>query len=190
MCIVTKWREGRLAQLEERFGDIEEVASSSLASPTILSNLTMTFRSPRYAPARAAGVLAISALLVSGVVDPSSGVRAADGPQPGKPVVFPYKGDDVLPEIRGTWDHSRSVSLRVSIEGSVYELGRDGELQSDDAGFWILVGPRPGPGIHDVAVETVDAAGNVLRDETRDEIQLTDPEPSVELAPITLPRAR
>jgi hypothetical protein len=26
---------GRLAQLEERFGDIEEVASSSLASPTI-----------------------------------------------------------------------------------------------------------------------------------------------------------
>ncbi len=45
MCrrIAQVWRGtgGRLAQLEERFGDIEEVASSSLASPTIFPSNSM-----------------------------------------------------------------------------------------------------------------------------------------------------
>lgn len=104
-----------------------------------------------------------------------------DTEPPIPPEVFTYKGDDVRPEISGTWAQPDAVSLKVTVSGKTYELGRDSELTSETPGLWKLVGPRPGPGIHDVIVETADAKGNISRDVTKDEIQLSDASPSVEI---------
>jgi len=106
---------------------------------------------------------------------------------PKPPAVFAYKGDDVQPEISGTWDQPDAVSLRVTVSGKTFELGRDSELTSETTGLWKLVGPRPGPGIHDVIAETADAKGNISRDETKDEIQLSDASPSVEVMTPPMP---
>lgn len=103
-------------------------------------------------------------------------VIAADPPPSPPPASVPppiaTMQDSLMarPTLTGTWAEGTAKSLKVTVAGTSYVLGTNEELTSS-SGQWSLKLPSPlKDGIYDVAVETADAAGNVVTDTTTNEL--------------------
>ena len=67
---------------------------------------------------------------------------------------------EARPSLAGTWSEGAGNGLSVSLAGRTYVLGTDAGLTSDGAGNWQLKSESVlKDGEYDVAVETVNAAG-------------------------------
>jgi outer membrane protein OmpA-like peptidoglycan-associated protein len=96
------------------------------------------------------------------------------------PTVAKYSGNDSTPLISGSWGEGQGSKLQVAVGGSIYELGRDGNLTSDGLGNWRLDVPSPlKDGIYDVVVAVTDGAGKIVKDETVAEIEIDATAPGV-----------
>jgi outer membrane protein OmpA-like peptidoglycan-associated protein len=82
-----------------------------------------------------------------------------------------------LPAIFGAWSGEEGSRLTVEVAGRIYELGAGGGLTADGQS-WTLVPSAPlADGVYDVVAVSVDAAGETLRDETRDELEIDSTPP-------------
>jgi outer membrane protein OmpA-like peptidoglycan-associated protein len=74
------------------------------------------------------------------------------------------------PIISGSWAEGAAKSLKVTLAQASYGLGANEELTSS-SGQWSLKLPSPlKDGIYDVTVETMDGAGKIITDATKDEL--------------------
>jgi len=86
------------------------------------------------------------------------------------PTVAVQEATAARPTITGTWAEGAAKSLKVTLAEAAYSLGANEELTSS-SGQWSLKLPAPlKDGIYDVVVETVDAAGKLVTDTTKDEL--------------------
>jgi hypothetical protein len=88
-------------------------------------------------------------------------------------------------EVSGTWAEGDVAAFTAALAGRSWSFGGDAALSSDGKGNWRL---KPdidlAPGTYDLAIELRDAAGNVARDATKDEITIAEaPPPEPEPAP-------
>ena len=122
-------------------------------------------------------------------------VIAGDAPAPTQtaseiaaPTVTAQDSTAARPTITGSWAEGAAKSLKVTLDHVSYSLGANKELTSS-SGQWTLKLPSPlKDGIYDVAVETVDAAGKVITDTTKDELTIqavapATPTPSTTISP-------
>ena len=66
-------------------------------------------------------------------------------------------------KLTGTWPEGDAVSLKLSLAGHAYELGKSDRLTSDGKGNWGLALPDRLPeGRHEISIDIADAAGNAL----------------------------
>ena len=102
---------------------------------------------------------------------------------PAAPTIAPVSALPGKIEASGTWAESDASSFTAQLAGKSWSFGSDAALSSDGKGHWRL---KPdvelAPGTYDLAIELRDAAGNVARDATRDEIVIAAP-PEPEPAP-------
>jgi outer membrane protein OmpA-like peptidoglycan-associated protein len=92
--------------------------------------------------------------------------------------------------VTGTWPEGKARSLKVTLDGTTYELNKDAALTSDGAGAWTLAPTAaPKPGTYDVAAIAADALGNATSDETKDELVIAEPAPPPQPEPEPQPEA-
>jgi gliding motility-associated-like protein len=95
-------------------------------------------------------------------------------PQMNIPTVNTLESIDGLPIMTGTWDEAIAISLRTTLDGTIYELGTQVELTSDGSGNWTLdlsgmVEPLPS-GTYNMLASATDTGGNTVTDDTTDEL--------------------
>lgn len=84
-----------------------------------------------------------------------------DTKKPDQAVINPIISGKNPPVISGTWPRTNSNSLKVSVNGRDFTLGKDKELTSDDKGNWTLSLSAPlKEGPQAISVTVVDGAGN------------------------------
>ncbi len=99
-----------------------------------------------------------------------TGCVKIDVTPPATPTVNRYQSSLTF-SLSGTWAYGDAVSLEVEVAGKRYTLGEHDELAADREGNWFFLPSRlPGEGTYDVAVVTRDVAGNISRDQTKDEL--------------------
>ena len=87
-----------------------------------------------------------------------------DTKAPAAPAVVTAMAPGGMAVIKGTWAEGDAKSLKVSLAGKTYELGKTNELTSDGKGNWTLKPKgRLADGVYDITLESADAAGNVSR---------------------------
>jgi outer membrane protein OmpA-like peptidoglycan-associated protein len=107
--------------------------------------------------------------------DESQNELIIDAVGPADPTVTLYSGTQSPSTITGTWAEGDAVSLKVSLNGTMAELGKDAGLKSDGQGNWSLTLTNTlAPGSYDVAVVTADKHGRIASDQTRSEILVKD----------------
>ncbi len=82
------------------------------------------------------------------------------------------------PLIKGRWPNSMASKLNVTLDGRTYRLGADGNLRTKDDTWTLFPGTALKDGIYDVVVEASDAAGNVGRDVTTNELEVDVSQPA------------
>ncbi|MUP43670.1 hypothetical protein FLP08_13890, partial [Gramella aestuarii] len=90
------------------------------------------------------------------------------------PTVVSQTTDNNKPVIEGIWDESNANELSVTINSISYNLGSDSEITTDGSGNWNLdlgkLTTGLSDGTYEVEVFTRDAAGNIARDTSNDEL--------------------
>jgi outer membrane protein OmpA-like peptidoglycan-associated protein len=81
------------------------------------------------------------------------------------------------PIIKGRWPNSLATNLNVTLDGRTYKLGTDGNLRTKDDTWTLFPATALKDGTYDVAVEASDAAGNVGKDATRNELEVDVTQP-------------
>ncbi len=119
-------------------------------------------------------------------------VKAPPPPPPPPPVVelkaptiMAYSGEASPTSVSGTWDDVNGKGLTIAIPGANISatLGTDAALTSA-AGTWTLALPQPlAPGAYNLNVQTTDAAGKVVADQSTAEIYIKAPPPPPPPAP-------
>ena len=102
------------------------------------------------------------------------------------PTIAVFSGEQSPTTITGTWDEAHAKELNVSIPGAnlATKLGADAALTSVQ-GVWTLSLAQPlPPGVYNVIVETIDAAGKAATDQTTAEIYIKAPPPPPPPAPL------
>jgi outer membrane protein OmpA-like peptidoglycan-associated protein len=94
------------------------------------------------------------------------------------PTVDRAISDNDHPTITGMWDAKAAKTLSVALAGTVYVLGKDEALTSDESGHWSLKPAKPlANGFYDVVAEVGDGAGALAKDATVGEVEVAVPPP-------------
>ena len=96
------------------------------------------------------------------------GKLTVDTVAPPEPTVNAVTAQASPEKMTGTWPEGDAVSLKLSLAGQAYELGKSDRLTSDGKGNWCLALPDRLPeGRHDISIDIVDAAGNAIVQDIR-----------------------
>lgn len=110
--------------------------------------------------------------------DPVLGSGAATIPPVPSPTIYPIEWVGGRPVISGTFDATNTAQLRVQIGGRWYVLGVDSQFTAS-GDTWRLdltsLEPPMGTGSYDIEVEATTFAGQVLVDNTTDELTILPP---------------
>lgn len=93
------------------------------------------------------------------------------------PTVFSQLDLTGAPIIKGTWPNTMANNLNVTLGGTTYRLGVDGNLNSKGGDWTLLPGAALKDGTYDVVVEATDAAGNMGKDVTTNELEVDATQP-------------
>ncbi len=107
-----------------------------------------------------------------GVIPPPSPVIEIPSP-----TVFSQLDLTGAPVIKGTWPNSMANNLKVTLDGTTYRLGVDGNLNAKGGDWTLLPGVALKDGTYDVVVEAADAAGNMGMDVTTNELEVDATQP-------------
>jgi outer membrane protein OmpA-like peptidoglycan-associated protein len=101
------------------------------------------------------------------------------------PTVAVFSGENSPMAITGTWDEAHAKTLKVSVPGANLAATKDTDsaLVSSNGAWSLKLASPLAPGIYNVVVETIDAAGKVATDGTTAEIYIKAP-----LAPAAAPQ--
>lgn len=91
------------------------------------------------------------------------GKLTVDTVAPTEPTVNVVTGQISPDKLTGTWPEGDAVTLKLSLAGQTYDLGKSDRLTSDGKGSWSLTLPDRLPeGRHDLSIDIIDSAGNAL----------------------------